>query len=88
MDMVSVTERNHVLMAEGKTGLIGEAVKKCLLSMRICGTITIMERFTDFLRQAKVGECLDITEFCLRGHGRWTCYSWEWRTTEEWMNGC
>ncbi|KAF8473371.1 hypothetical protein BDZ91DRAFT_714529 [Kalaharituber pfeilii] len=34
MDVVSVTERNYVLVVEGKTGLVGEAMKQCLLSMK------------------------------------------------------
>ena len=34
MDVVSVTERNYVLVVEGKTGSVGEAMKQCLLSMR------------------------------------------------------
>jgi len=34
MDVLSVTERNYVLVVEGKKGSIGEAMKQCLLSMK------------------------------------------------------
>lgn len=54
----------------------------------------MMGRFTDAVvwlpdsvRPGRVGECLDITEYRLRVLGIWSCYSLEWRTTEEWMNG-
>ncbi|KAF8444320.1 hypothetical protein BGX38DRAFT_1143700 [Terfezia claveryi] len=34
IDVVSLMERKYVLVAEGKTGSIGEALKQCLLSMK------------------------------------------------------
>ncbi|KAF8472744.1 hypothetical protein BDZ91DRAFT_715716 [Kalaharituber pfeilii] len=80
IDVVSVTERNFVLVIEGKKSSLREAMKQCLLSMKDIRDNNGYGGVYGFITRGEFWKCSNMMPNLLGRHAGLMCYLKIWKT--------